>query len=341
MPSPNLATAAVKASGAPGSRTLAAHFGDIVNVKSFGATGDGTTNDQPAIQAAFDYAFGTSGSPHAVAGRFTNKPVFFPVGNYRVNSGLTLTQVSAGHIYGSGSGTTTIFYGGGAWSGTVLAINGMQDSQIEKLSISNSGAALTVCIDLDWNGTGTVGLTNNSFADMGCSNAAFGIRIANTGNAGDNNTFINCSHSTCSDTGFKVVGANALAQTFISGGASNCGVGIRVTAGSIDAIIGSGFASNTTWDIIGKVNLVHGIRSESNNFINVANPVSIVGGTHNPGSAGTSIALASPGKAVVDAFHANTNGVITGSTGNLYLRGCDFNSGSYLTGFTGTVSQNI
>jgi hypothetical protein len=340
MPPPNLATAAVKASGAPGSRTLAAHFGDIVNVKSFGATGDGTTNDQAAIQAAFDYAFGTSGSPHAVAGRFTNKPVFFPVGNYRVNSGLTLTQVKAGHIYGSGNGTTTIFYGGGSSGITLLGINGMEDSRIERLSFANSSSTGSVCIDLDWGGTGSVGLGNNFFSDLGCSNSPFGLRVANSGNGGANNTFFNCNHGNCSDTGFKVAGGAATGQTFISGGASSCGVGIRVTAGSIDSIVGSGFATNTTWDITGAVSLVHGCRSESNNFINVAGLVNLAGIEHTAGSAGTSIALASPGRASVDSMHSSL-GVITGSTGNLYLRGCNFASGTYLTGFSGTVSQNI
>jgi hypothetical protein len=266
--------------------------------------------------------------------------VFFPVGNYRIDSGLTLTQVSAGHIYGSGNGTSTIFYGGGASGVTLLAINGMEDSRIERLSFAGSSSTGSVCIDLDWGGTGSVGLSNNMFSDLGCANSPFGLRIANSGNGGANNTFFNCNHGNCSDTGFKVAGSAATGQTFISGGASSCGVGIRVTAGSIDSIVGSGFATNTTWDITGAVSLVHGCRSESLNFINIAGLVNLAGIEHTAGSAGTSIALASPGRAVVDSMHSSL-GVITGSTGNLYLRGCSFASGTYLTGFSGTVSQNI
>ena len=54
-------------------RTLANRFADVVNVKDFGAVGDGVTDDTAAIQAAIDYAEGE---------------VYFPVGNYKISSSL-------------------------------------------------------------------------------------------------------------------------------------------------------------------------------------------------------------------------------------------------------------
>ena len=51
----------------------------IVNVKDYGATGDGRTNDAPAIQRAIDTA---------VAGSYGT--VWFPAGIYRCSSGLTV-----------------------------------------------------------------------------------------------------------------------------------------------------------------------------------------------------------------------------------------------------------
>ena len=59
-------------------RTLANRFADVVNVKDFGAAGNGSTDDTTAIQAAIDYAY-------------TNKKgtVFFPAGVY-VSQQLTL-----------------------------------------------------------------------------------------------------------------------------------------------------------------------------------------------------------------------------------------------------------
>ena len=73
--------------------------GAVVNVKDFGATGDGTTNDTVAIQAAIDSLAATGGT------------VFFPTGEYRiarnigtndrwgvkvVNSNITLAGTGAG-----------------------------------------------------------------------------------------------------------------------------------------------------------------------------------------------------------------------------------------------------
>jgi hypothetical protein len=53
-------------------------FNEYVSVKQFGATGDGTTDDQPAIQAAIDYA-----GPN----RFS---VFFPPGSYLIDLPIDL-----------------------------------------------------------------------------------------------------------------------------------------------------------------------------------------------------------------------------------------------------------
>ena len=53
--------------------------GDIINVLDYGATGDGTTDDTSAIQAAVTYAGGLG------------KIVFLPVGNYRITSPINFT----------------------------------------------------------------------------------------------------------------------------------------------------------------------------------------------------------------------------------------------------------
>lgn len=62
-----------QASGTPTARNLVTRFADIINVKDFGATGDGVTNDTAAIQAAL-----------AAAG--TTKTVLIPNGNYVVTA---------------------------------------------------------------------------------------------------------------------------------------------------------------------------------------------------------------------------------------------------------------
>jgi len=61
----------VTATGSNTPRTLANRFADVVNVKDFGATGNGITDDTTAIQAAVTYAVSIGATT-----------VYFPNGNY-------------------------------------------------------------------------------------------------------------------------------------------------------------------------------------------------------------------------------------------------------------------
>ena len=72
-------------------RTIFVKSADIISVKDFGATGDGTTNDRDSIQAALDYCSSlTNGCT-----------LFFPTGRYKCNSGITIN-----------TGTTSVNFGG-------------------------------------------------------------------------------------------------------------------------------------------------------------------------------------------------------------------------------------
>lgn len=69
-----------------------------LNVKDFGAVGDGVTDDTDAIQATFAAAWGDgfAGTAHAILNPNLNSPVFFPSGGYKVvaKNPLTVTNVS-------------------------------------------------------------------------------------------------------------------------------------------------------------------------------------------------------------------------------------------------------
>ena len=72
----------VKSTGSTTARSLANRFADVVNVKDFGAVGDGVADDTAAIQAAFN-ACGLFG--------FVN----FPKAVYKISSSLNLTAISS------------------------------------------------------------------------------------------------------------------------------------------------------------------------------------------------------------------------------------------------------
>jgi hypothetical protein len=85
----------VKTTGSTTARSLANRFADVVNVKDFGAVGDGVTDDTAAIQAAIDYS-------NSIGGCI----VFLPEGIYKTSSPIQLKQKVL--LNGSGTRSTTI-----------------------------------------------------------------------------------------------------------------------------------------------------------------------------------------------------------------------------------------
>jgi hypothetical protein len=75
-----LNSSSVTATGSTTARTLANRFADVVNVKDFGAVGDGITDDTAAIQAAIAFIQ----SANKKGGK-----IEFPVGTYKITSTIT------------------------------------------------------------------------------------------------------------------------------------------------------------------------------------------------------------------------------------------------------------
>lgn len=126
--------------GSPG-RTIPDILADVVNVKDYGAKGDGVTDDRAAIQSAIDAAFGPPGAPNGSGSTtfFHSRPLIFPNGYYIVKGPLILTQVHGIRICGAGKLATIIentnTSGGNLYSGSVFVTNGMQYAIIEDLTV--------------------------------------------------------------------------------------------------------------------------------------------------------------------------------------------------------------
>lgn len=90
----NISNRYVKAEGSTELRTLGERFADVVNVRDFGAVGDGVTDDTEAIEAALAAGAG--------------KTVFFPRGNYIVNGETNFSIQANTAILGAGWQTTAI-----------------------------------------------------------------------------------------------------------------------------------------------------------------------------------------------------------------------------------------
>ena len=91
----------VTATGGTTARTLAAMASDVFNVKNFGATGNGTTDDSVAIAAAENAALAQTNGKRAA--------VYFPGGTYLLGAGATLPVLTAPlRLFGDGPHKTYI-----------------------------------------------------------------------------------------------------------------------------------------------------------------------------------------------------------------------------------------
>src|SRR5262245_30786456 len=100
---------AFPATGASTNRTMPARLNDVINVKDFGAKGDGVTDDTAAIQAAINYAY-TLGPREPAKGA----EVFIPRGTYLLNSpplvldGKVVNQKGSMGLVGAGRHATVL-----------------------------------------------------------------------------------------------------------------------------------------------------------------------------------------------------------------------------------------
>lgn len=114
-------------------------FKDIINVKDFGATGDGSTDDTAAIQAAVDTV---SSATLQCTG------IFFPNGAYALLSGIDITGKNV-HFFGTSPGGSCLF---ALFNGVILNFNGaggpnpsicgVSDLRIDNLGTSETAQTL-------------------------------------------------------------------------------------------------------------------------------------------------------------------------------------------------------
>jgi hypothetical protein len=142
--------------------------GSVVNVLDFGATGNGTTDDTAAIQAAIDSLSSTGGKVHV------------PVGVYLISSPIELSTGSGSRsiiLYGDGTGqvnnvTNSATVISNSANDNCLVIRGLGGDGVRDLSIIDSfsgtrtaGDGIYVNRDGSPNGNSTFELSNINVAD--------------------------------------------------------------------------------------------------------------------------------------------------------------------------------
>lgn len=241
----------------------------------FGAVGNSQSDDTDAIQAAADYCFGTPSIPNGTAKVSSNRMLHFPPGDYKITSPIKLAKLHGGRVTGSGRFITKITNVAG---GSVFSTNGCGYSHFEGMYLQSNGKSAPV-FDLNWDGTaGGAALQSNAFVDIFFDGGTTGIDIGANGYMGSENIFINCFWIRSAEAGIKTSNFNALQNTVIGGDFQDCNIGVWVYRGSIPVIEGVGFQVSRQWDIRvdnsadDTLNVI-GCRTESSNFVKVANSV--------------------------------------------------------------------
>lgn len=228
----NISNSTVTASGSTTARPLKDRFADVVNVKDFGAVGDGKNDDTEAIQKAF------------TAGASTKKTVYFPDGIYPatlidMSSGVTMSESSKILFVGdtedtfisftassvhvgrleidyngkqllngftvSGKGNTfdtivqynmqssTILCRGMYITGNDNVFSNIVSKDMIKLEYGNDSSPQSVCL--------SDAATGNVFHDI----SSYNVRSTVVNNSTGTNTFGNVYSYNCKDNGFYAV----------------------------------------------------------------------------------------------------------------------------------------
>jgi hypothetical protein len=317
----------------------------IINVKDYGALGNGSGNDGPAIQLAIDAAFGTAGSPHGT-NAYLNKPLFFPNGRYMVSTPLVLTQVKGAKIYGVGSSSSLVVASG---TTSALVTDGLEDCSFENIGFL--GGTGEPAVDIDWDRTGSVELRGNIFTNAqlssrGGETASCGCRIGFKGNGGSGNHFFSCAFQNV-DVGLCAYGAEAIGNTVQGGSSSHNDTAFWAKDGQISSINDVGLAGNSVNDILVDSAfpiLVKGCRTESPLFFK-SNHVNGVAKIDACAASDTGVEFChAKGRAVLDSClcYNSAHRLCTDAayTGAVYLRG-NLLTVNFLSGYSGTTPQNI
>ncbi|HUS03286.1 MAG TPA: glycosyl hydrolase family 28-related protein [Chitinophagaceae bacterium] len=219
-------------------------FANWINVKTqFGAIGDGSTDETVALQAALN-SIGNSNSSSSV--------VYLPAGTYLITGTLSIKYKTNVSIIGSDPATTKIIWGGAA-SGTMLNVNGVAYSRINRITFDGAGSAAIV-IDQSWDGVQGYFDTGNEYADDEFKNIGIGIRGGHLGYGFAETAIMRCKFTNNTTAGITLGNFNALDVWVWHSVFQSCAVGITnnnttSSAGNFK-VYNSIFRNSTISDII-------------------------------------------------------------------------------------------
>ena len=196
-------------------------FPSWLNVKSYGAKGDGVTDATAAIQAALD-AIGNANSTASV--------VYIPAGTYLIKGTLRMNYKINVSIIGEDPATTIIKWGG-AKNGTMLQVNGTAYSRFDRITWNGNKSA-AIAVDQSWDGSNGYFDTGNEYAENIFTDVGIGIRGGFLNQGFAETTIIRCKFIRNTNAGVSLGNFNALDIWVWYSVFQDCNVGVTNTAGA-------------------------------------------------------------------------------------------------------------
>jgi len=204
---------------APVVRTYQQKLDDIINIRDFGATGDGVTDDTAAINRAIQQIYKSTVSPTNLRARRT---IYFPGGTYRITSPMLIPPFAK--LVGDGVGSVTVqqinanqrvaktcdsAFQTGVDIGTSSALY-PQDIEIDGLHFYNSNSSVNSSL-FDIDSASNVKIRNSKFTSA--ASAGFYPNLVSILTSTDTSrkiTFDSCEFSTAGNA-FAVTGTSCYA----------------------------------------------------------------------------------------------------------------------------------
>lgn len=174
-------------------------FASWVNVKTtYGAKGDGVSDDTAALQQALDQV-----GQGEVSGT-----LFIPAGVYRVTSTLRLQGRQGVNVIGADPEQVVLKWDGAA-GGDLFEVQGVSYSKLARFTLDGAGKA-RVLLNNNWPGDANYFPTGNEHSEIIFKDAQVGI-LAGEGDGGTAETVVaRCRFLRLSDAGVKITNYNAL-----------------------------------------------------------------------------------------------------------------------------------
>jgi hypothetical protein len=187
------------------------------NVRDYGATGNGSTDDAAAIQ---------KGLNELASGVI--KTLYFPQGTYQINQTLKLQSALYASVIGEDPDLTTIRWGG-ASGGIMMIIDGVAYSRFNRLTWDGQNVA-KVAIDQSKTDNGARFDTGNQYAENVFRDVGYGIRAGNNDQGAAESSVVRCRFINNTIAGVATKNFNALDWWIWYCYFENCATGVTNAA---------------------------------------------------------------------------------------------------------------